>query len=323
MTIRVGTRGSALAMTQAGTVARRITELTGVPTELVPITTAGDTSNAPVARIGVGVFVSALREALVDKEIDVAVHSYKDMPTAEDDRLSVVAVPPRVDPRDALVTRDGTRLSELPEGARIGTGAPRRIAQLQLLGLGLKPIPVRGNVDSRLDRVSSGELDGLLLASAGLIRLGRAEVITERLDPAVMLPAPAQGALAVECRADDHHLLETLPALDHAPSRAAVVAERTLLATLEAGCSAPVAGFAELTRDGRLRLTAAVVSVDGSRAVRHSRAISRPSTEELVDVAQALGQELAAELLEAGARTIMAADGPGGGGVHAVDWEAQ
>jgi hydroxymethylbilane synthase len=313
VTLRIGTRGSALAMSQAGMVARQISEQTGMPTELVPITTAGDTSNAPVARLGVGVFVSALREALVDKEVDLAVHSYKDLPTAPDDRLQVVAVPPRVDPRDALVTPQGRGLADLPPGARVGTGAPRRIAQLHALGRGLVPVPVRGNVDSRLARVTSGELDALLLASAGLIRLGRADVITETLDPAVLLPAPAQGALAVECRADDQYLLETLAALDHLPSRAAVVAERTMLATLEAGCSAPVAGYAELTPTGAFRLTGAVIALDGTRSIRHSRIIAAPGTgPELIDVARRLGEELAADLLAAGAQTIMAARGPGG-----------
>ncbi|MPZ26311.1 MAG: hydroxymethylbilane synthase, partial [Micromonosporaceae bacterium] len=198
--VRLGTRGSALALTQARAVADALTVATGVPVELVTVATAGDRSTAPVAQLGVGVFVSALRDALAAKEIDVAVHSYKDLPTAPADGLGVAAVPERADPRDALVARDRLRLAELPAGARVGTGAPRRVAQLRALGRGLEPVPVRGNVDTRLRRVADGDLDALVLARAGLDRLGRGAEITETLDPAVLLPAPAQGALAVECR---------------------------------------------------------------------------------------------------------------------------
>ena len=311
MTLRIGTRGSALAMSQAGMVARQISEQTGMPTELVPITTAGDTSNAPVARLGVGVFVSALREALVDKEVDLAVHSYKDLPTAPDDRLQVVAVPPRVDPRDALVTPQGRGLADLPPGARVGTGAPRRIAQLHALG-------TRAGTGAG-QRGSAGwpgdvqGTDALLLASAGLNLVGRADVITETLDPAVLLPAPRRGALAVECRADDQYLLEIAGGARPPTQLSRGSGRADHAATLEAGCSAPVAGYAELTPTGAFRLTGAVIALDGTRSIRHSRIIAAPGTgPELIDVARRLGEELAADLLAAGAQTIMAARGPGG-----------
>ena len=223
----------------------------GHPVELVEIRTSGDLSSAPVAELGVGVFVSALREALVSRgEVDVAVHSYKDLPTAPDPRLLLAAVPPREDPRDALVARDGRVLGELPAGARVGTGSPRRRAQLDALGLGLEVVPIRGNVDTRIGKVGSGELDAVVVAAAGLRRLGRIGEATELLDPLQMLPAPAQGALAVECRAGDEELARALAAaLDDESTRVAVAAERALLAALEAGCSAPVGALAEVVSD--------------------------------------------------------------------------
>ena len=295
--MKLGARGSALALAQSGLVARAIEERTGEPVELVRIATSGDKSTAPVAQLGVGVFVSALRDALLAKEIDVAVHSYKDLPTAPADGLVIAAVPPREDPRDALVARDGLTLAQLPPGARVGTGAVRRIAQLAALGLPIETVAIRGNVDTRLRKVSEGELDAVVLARAGLARLGRAYEATEILDPSLMLPAPAQGALAVECRADDpvHNILSTL---DDAAARAAVDAERALLATLEAGCSAPVAGLAEATGDGQIHLRGAVLSPDGRVVVRLSR------TGTLADAA-ATGRQLAEDLLRAGADTVL------------------
>src|SRR5918994_2426326 len=239
--LRLGTRGSALAMAQSGLVATAITERSGRGVELVEITTAGDLSSAPIAQLGgTGVFVSALREALLARDIDVAVHSYKDLPTAPGAGLTIAAVPTREDPRDVLVARDGLTLRELPAGARVGTGAPRRVAQLNALKAGLECVPIRGNVDTRLRKVTSGELDAVVLAHAGLSRLDRAAEVTDVLDPQVVLPAPAQGALAVECRSDDTAMVTLLGALDDPHTRAAVVAERALLAALEAGCSAPV-----------------------------------------------------------------------------------
>ncbi|MEJ3743258.1 hydroxymethylbilane synthase [Actinomycetes bacterium KLBMP 9797] len=303
MTLRLGTRGSALALVQSRQVADAVRAATGRDVELVEIVTAGDQSSAPVQRLGVGVFVSALRDALVAKEIDFAVHSYKDLPTAAHEGLLVAAIPVREDPRDALVASGGRTLAELPAGARVGTGALRRMAQLRALGLQLEVVPIRGNVDTRLRKVSDGELDAVVLARAGIARLGRTAEITETLDPMLMLPAPAQGALAVECRADDQDLVELLGRLDHAPTRAAVTAERALLAALEAGCSAPVAGFAELAEgdDGdEIYLRGAVISPDGTDDIRLSR------TGTPADAAE-LGAALAADLLDAGADTLLGA----------------
>lgn len=302
MGLRLGTRGSALAIAQSRTVADALTAATGEPVELVEIVTAGDRSNAPVQKLGVGVFVSALREALHAKEIDFAVHSYKDLPTAPADGLCIAAVPPRDDPRDALVSREGWLLAELGPGTRVGTGALRRVAQLRALGRGLDCVPIRGNVDTRLRKVADGELDAIVIAAAGLRRLGRATEITEVLDPMMMLPAPAQGALAVECGSADTDLVELLSCLDDGSTRAAVTAERALLATLEAGCSAPVAALADVaeTEDGlgEIYLRGAVLNVDGSRAVRLS------GTGRLTDAAD-VGRRLAAELLAEGAATVL------------------
>ncbi|BCL14161.1 hydroxymethylbilane synthase [Micromonospora sagamiensis] len=301
--LRLGTRGSALAMAQSGHVADALTAATGRPVELVEIVTTGDRSSEPVHRLGVGVFVSALRDALTAGEIDLAVHSYKDLPTGEYGGLHIAAVPPRQDPRDALVARDGRTLAELPSGAAVGTGALRRIAQLHALGMQLTVVPIRGNVDTRLSRVlgPDADLDAVVLARAGLARLGRTDEITETLDPMLMLPAPAQGALAVECRADDSDLVELLAVLDHAPSRAAVTAERALLATLEAGCSAPVAAYAEVAEGDtgeEIYLRGAVISPDGTRDIRLSR------TGTPADAAE-IGKALAAELLARGADSIL------------------
>nr|WP_173084035.1 hydroxymethylbilane synthase [Phytohabitans rumicis] len=293
--------GSALALAQSQQVAEALRAATGREVELVEIVTAGDRSSAPVQQLGVGVFVSALRDALGAKEIDFAVHSYKDLPTAVHDGLRIAAVPPREDPRDALVASGGRTLAELPPGARIGTGALRRMAQLHALGLQLEVVPIRGNVDTRLRKVSEGELDAVVLARAGIVRLGRAAEITETLDPMLMLPAPAQGALAVECRADDQDLVELLGRLDHAATRAAVTAERALLATLEAGCSAPVAAFAEVAEgdDGdEIYLRGAVISPDGTRDIRLSRTGTPAAAVEI-------GRALAADLFEAGAETLL------------------
>ena len=304
--IRIGTRGSLLATTQAGTI-RDALVAAGHPAELVVISTAGDVTSGPIVDIGVGVFTAALREAILDGRVDAAVHSHKDLPTAADSRFRLAANPPREDARDALVARDGLVLGELPAGAVVGTSSPRRAAQLRALGLGLEIRPLRGNLDSRLNRVSSGELDAIVVARAGLARLGRLDAVTETLEPVQMLPAPAQGALAVECRAGDTALAELLAELDDADTRLAVTAERTLLAELEAGCSAPVGAIAEVVEsideDGRvfdeLSLRACVAALDGSDVIRAS-GIGSP------DRARELGVSVAAELFELGARELMA-----------------
>lgn len=301
MTIKLGTRGSKLALAQSAQVAEALTRATGQQVELVEIVTPGDRSHAPVAQLGVGVFVSALRDALLAKEVHFAVHSYKDLPTAPADGLVIAAVPPRADSRDALVARDGRTLSDLGNGATIGTGAVRRIAQLHALRRGFAPVPIRGNVDTRMRKVADGELDAVVLARAGIARIGRADEITEILDPLTMLPAPAQGALAVECRIDDAETVALLAALDDEYSRAAVNAERALLATLEAGCSAPVAALAEVAEgdDGpEIYLRGAVFSPDGSNTIRLSR------TGTLADPAE-VGRALARDLREEGADQLM------------------
>lgn len=299
--VRVGTRGSVLARTQAGHVAEAIREALGVEVELVEITTHGDVSNAPLASMGgVGVFVGALRTALLDGRCDVAVHSLKDLPTAPAPDIDLVAVPVREDPRDAVVARDGLTLGELPVGSRVGTGSPRRAAQLHALGLGLDVLAIRGNVDTRVGKVASGELDAVVLARAGLARLGRLGEITETLDPLQMLPAPGQGALALECRAADEALGVALGALDHPGTRAAVTAERRLLAELEAGCSSPVGALADVVEgdDGEeLWVRAVVLSLDGALSVRRSG--SGP-----LDAADDLGKAVATELLAEGAADL-------------------
>jgi hydroxymethylbilane synthase len=302
MSLRLGTRGSALALAQSAGVAAALTAATGEQVELVEIVTAGDRSTAPIPELGVGVFVSSLRDAMHAKEIDFAVHSYKDLPTAPGDGLTIAAVPVRDDPRDALVSRDGSHLAHLGPGTKIGTGAPRRVAQLYALGRGLECRPLRGNVDTRLRKLAGGELDAVVLATAGLRRLGRAAEITEILDPMLMLPAPAQGALAVECRSGDLSLVELLAGLDDEQTRAAVTAERSMLAALEAGCSAPVAALADVSEaeDGawEIYLRGAVFSPDGSFAMRLS------GTGTLTD-AHEVGTRLAAELLAEGADHVL------------------
>ncbi|MFD4365904.1 hydroxymethylbilane synthase [Rhodococcus sp. NPDC058521] len=304
-TLRIGTRGSILATTQAGSV-RDALIAAGHEAELVIISTKGDQSTDPVQKIGVGVFTAELREALLDGRVDVAVHSYKDLPTAQDERFVIPAVPPREDPRDALVARDGLVLGELPPGSKVGTSAPRRESQLRALGLGLEVLPLRGNLQRRLGKVDSGELDAVVLARAGLSRIGRLDLVTESIEPVQMLPAPAQGALAVECRSEDTALVAILAEFDDAPSRAAVVAERALLAELEAGCTAPVGALAEVVEslddDGRvfdeLSVRGCAAAVDGSDVIRAS-AVGSP------DRAEELGRSVARELLDLGARDLM------------------
>jgi hydroxymethylbilane synthase len=286
----------------------------GRDTELVEISTEGDrsqTAGTPIEQAGgTGIFVSALREALLRGEVDIAVHSLKDLPTAPPDGIALAAVPLREDPRDVVVARDGLTLGELPAGSRVGTGSPRRVAQLHALGLGLDVVGVRGNVDTRIGKVRSGEYDAVLLARAGLARMGRLEEVTEVLDPLQMLPAPGQGALAVECRADDD-LLGSLVALDDRGTRAAVEAERAVLATLEGGCSAPIGALAEVVEgdDGdELWVRAIALSTDGALSVRMS-ATGDPND------AAGLGARLAKEMLADGAGDLEAA-GQGSDKVH-------
>jgi hydroxymethylbilane synthase len=301
--IRVGTRASLLARTQSETVAAALREALQREVLLVEVTTEGDVSAAPLASMGgAGVFVSALREALLRGDVDIAVHSLKDLPTGPCEGVALAAVPLREDPRDVVVARDGLTLGELPVGSRVGTGSPRRAAQLGALGLGLEIVDIRGNVDTRIKKVTSGELDAVVLARAGLARIGRLDEVTEVLDPLQMLPAPGQGALAVECRSDDEFLVDQVRlALDDDRTRSAVTAERTVLNVLEAGCSAPVGALAEVAEgdDGdELWVRAVALSYDGVVAVRRS-ATGTP------DDAVGVGQRLAAEMLDEGADTLI------------------
>ncbi|HEY2126071.1 MAG TPA: hydroxymethylbilane synthase [Streptosporangiaceae bacterium] len=296
--LRLGTRKSPMAMAQAGQVARLITERTGAAVELVGLTTFGDVTRADLAQIGgTGVFVSALRETLLAGGIDLAVHSLKDLPVGPVPGLVLAAVPTRDDARDALIGRDGAKFADLPSGARIGTGSPRRAAQLRLLRPDVQPVPVRGNAGTRLGKVTSGELDAVLLACAGLARIGRMDAVTQVFEPEEMLPAPGQGALAVECRDGDTRLAELLSSVDDPVSRAAVTAERAVLAALRAGCSAPVGAYAAGTK--LLHVTAVIAAVDGESAVRASA--SAPASE-----AARLGGDVAAELLRQGAARFLA-----------------
>ncbi|QFG67650.1 hydroxymethylbilane synthase [Ornithinimicrobium pratense] len=243
--LRLGTRASALATSQSDWVAERL-RAAGYQVELVHVRTEGDVSRASLQEIGgTGVFASALRDALRRGEVDLAVHSLKDLPTAPEAGLTIAAVPEREDPRDVLVARDGLTLAELPTGAVIGTGSPRRAAQLALARPDVQVRDIRGNVGTRIDLVRHGELDAVVLARAGLARLDRLADATDTLELDVMLPAPGQAALAVECREADHELVALLErTLEHAPTRAAVTAERAVLAALEAGCTAPIAALA-------------------------------------------------------------------------------
>jgi hydroxymethylbilane synthase len=301
--LRIGTRGSKLAMAQATEAADGLAAGLDREPTLVRVRTEGDVSDRPLTEFGgQGVFVSALREALVRGDVDVAVHSLKDLPTAADDDVALAAVPTRQDPRDVLVARDGLTLAALEDGATIGTGSPRRAAQIHALGLGLKVVPIRGNVDTRIDKaLRHGEVDGVVLARAGLARLGRLDDVTEVLDPLQMLPAPGQGALAVECRAGDHDLVAQVgAALDDPATRAAVSAERSLLATLEAGCSAPVGALAEVAEGeegDELWLRAVVLDPEGRSMIRSS--LTGPP-EEAADV----GRRLAEQMLTDGAAEL-------------------
>ncbi|RSS81056.1 hydroxymethylbilane synthase [Streptomyces sp. WAC06614] len=309
--LRLGTRRSKLAMSQSGHVADAVRAVTGRPVELVEITTYGDVSRENLAQIGgTGVFVTALRDALVRGEVDFAVHSLKDLPTTQPDELVIAAVPPREDPRDALVARDGLTFEQLPDGARVGTGSPRRMAQLhhyaRSLGKSIETVAIRGNVDTRIGYVHAGELDAVVLAAAGLNRIGRSDEVTDHLAVDHVLPAPGQGALAVECLASNAELIAALGELDDPHTRVAVTAERSLLAALEAGCSAPVGALADLLADGQIvnemRLRGVVGTTDGSTLVQLSTTGPVPQSH---DEAMALGRELADEMLAKGAAGLM------------------
>lgn len=305
--IRLGTRGSALALAQSQGVADSIAARTGSPVELVTISTLGDRSTAPLESLGgAGVFVTAVREALLAGECDVVVHSLKDLPTAPHPELTVSAVPKRADARDALVARDGLTLEQLPAGARVGTGSPRRRAQLRRRHDDLEVVDVRGNVDTRIGRVLGdregvdADLDAVVLAVAGLERLGRDDVITEHLGIAGWPTAPGQGALAVETLASvSGPLRSALQGIDHAATRTSVDAERAVLRLLEAGCSAPLGANAFI--DGGMLFLAARVYSDAGEQVSAAHAL-------YVDDTRTPGEDAAKrvvdELLELGAADL-------------------
>lgn len=309
--IRIGTRGSALALAQTGIIAEQITRILGKPVEIVSITTAGDISRESLASLGgTGIFASALREALLANDCDLVVHSLKDLPTGSVPGLRIGAIPKRGDARDALIARDGLLISTLPDGAKVGTGSPRRAAQLLAARPDLDVQDIRGNVDTRLGRVAGGEsgggdLDAVVLAAVGLSRLGRLDAISELLELSDWPTAPGQGALALEVRESVTDSLATvLKKLDHTSSRIAVLAERAVLATLEAGCSAPIGASAVLDGD-LLLLTATVLRPDGTASLTSSHGGVLEGTPAQRDAfAFELGARVAEELLGQGAAEL-------------------
>jgi len=304
--IRVGTRGSALAMAQTTAVANRIQAATGGEVEIIPITTHGDVSRESLSSLGgTGVFASALREALLNDECDVVVHSFKDLPTDPYAGLVIGATPKRADARDVLCARDGYTLATLPEGAKVGTGSPRRAAQLREMRPDLEIVDIRGNVGTRLALVTDQTLHAVVLAAAGLGRLGLLEnVATDYLELSDWPTAPGQGALAIEVREGkpDRLLTKALAVLNHATTQATVTAERHVLARLEAGCAAPIGATAVLD-DGLLFLTATVYSPDGTRRITASHAATPEShsVADLQDAAYDVAERAARELLAGGA----------------------
>jgi hydroxymethylbilane synthase len=306
--VRIGSRGSRLALWQAKHVQRLLSERCGLETEIVVIKTSGDRfaekSTANLGDLGLkGVFIKELEEALLDGRADLAVHSMKDVPTEIDSSFSFPAVLSREDPRDCLVARDGATLDQLPAGARIGTCSVRRQAQLRHYRPDLEIVPLRGNVDTRLAKLDRGEFDGIVLAKAGLDRLGFSERITDVLGTEAVLPAVGQGALGIETRAGDPHICKLVATLADSDTRAAVNAERALLSALEGGCQVPVGAWARF-EDGGFVIDACVVAPDGSEYIRLS---AQATAEELQDrrTPLILGRELGRRLIEAGADRIL------------------
>ena len=297
--LRIGSRGSVLALWQANAVRDRLARAAGVEAEILVVKTSGDRfQQANVSQIGLkGVFIKELEDALLERRVDLAVHSMKDVPTQVPAGLAFPAICAREDVRDALVARSGAKLAELPAGARVGTSSLRRQSQLRHHRPDLDLRDLRGNVDTRLKKLERGDFDAIVLAKAGLDRLGWSHKITEAISTEVCLPAVGQGALGIEARADDREVLEVLAGLDHAETRLAVTAERALLAELEGGCQVPLGAWARIER-GELVLEACVLSVDGADSIRR-RAAGSPQQ------AEALGRELARAMLAAGADRIL------------------
>jgi hydroxymethylbilane synthase len=301
--LRIGTRGSMLAKWQAESVRKQLLAATGIDAEIVIIKTAGDKLQlAPLTEIGgKGIFIKELEEALLDESIDLAVHSVKDIPTDTPTRLCFPAVCKRADVRDCLVSANGVSLANLRQGARVGTGSLRRQAQLLHIRPDLDFRDLRGNVDTRLRKVDSGEYEAILLAKAGLDRLGLSQRIAETLSPEVCLPAVGQGAIAVEARLKDAEVASMVGALDDAETRTAIIAERALLAAMQGGCQVPLGAWARMER-GELLMEAVVCSVDGVQYIKER------ATGAAENAAQ-IGEQLARQLLDAGALEILQAVG--------------
>lgn len=293
--LQIGTRGSKLATTQAGHVRDWIIA-EGTAAELKIVKTEGDVNMAPVERIGVGVFTQKLREALHAGQCDVAVHSFKDLPTAADERFHLV-IPKRADNREALIAHDGLTLEQLPEGARVGTSAPRRISQILSLRPDLDIRPLRGNIETRMGKIDDGELDAVVLAYAGLVRNGYVDKATQVFDADVVMPAPAQGALAVEVRVDDAEVVEVVDKLTSAVDRDCAFAERVILNRLEAGCTAPVAAYSTYDKDaGIITAHGGVFALDGKK-----RLVATASGTDPI----AVGEEISQTLLADGAAELL------------------
>ena len=302
--LRVGTRGSQLARTQTGHVRSQLCDL-GYDAQEVILATRGDQQQTvPIAQIGNdGVFVRELEKALLEKRIDMAVHSLKDLPTAMTSGLEFACVPPRATPFDVLVSRDGTKLRNLPEGARVGTASVRRRIQVQAIRPDVKVVPIRGNVDSRLKRLENNELDAVVLAAAGLERLGHAERITEVLRPPVFWPAVAQGALVIQINSANHHVREILRPIHHSESYLATVAERALLSALAGGCLAPIGSWGRFEEGKELSLGGCVLSDRRGRIETvTATCLSKVGDSES---AMLLGRKVAAELLNQGAQPLL------------------
>lgn len=309
MKLRIGTRGSKLALWQAEHVRERLLQECSVESELVIIKTAGDQfASAAIPDVGgKGIFIKEIEDALLAGRVDLAVHSLKDVPTETPRGLVFPAITKREDPRDVLISRSGKKLSELPQGARVGTSSLRRQSQLRYRRGDLRIIELRGNVDTRLRKLDADELDAIVLAKAGIDRLGLSGRITEVLAPDIMLSAVGQGALALECRADDAGTRDALAALDHSETRVAVTAERMLLEELEGGCQVPLGAWARKEDNGALKMDARVLAADGSECIERS---ARGSAE----TAEKLGRRLARDLLDAGADRLLRLAGRSVGG---------
>ena len=303
MKLRIATRGSRLAIWQAEHVAALLSQSAAVETELVRVTSSGDRDQTrPVAELqSQGLFTKEIQQAVLDGRADLAVHSLKDLPTEETPGLVLAAVPERESVVDVLVSRNGRGWSQLPRGAKIGTGSRRRRAQLLNVRPDFEMLELRGNVETRLQKLRDGDYDAIVLAQAGLRRLGLDDpLMHEKLNPTFFQPAVGQGALGIEARADDILTLQILGRLDHAASRATVTAERAMLAALRGGCLAPIGAWARIEGDGQLKLEAVVLSLDGRTKLA---AVASDSPGQ----AEALGRRVAAELDRQGAAKLIAA----------------